>query len=59
MIGFLAPVEVRAGEFEMEALASGALRVLRGEEQPQIYDGVPVFSDFEYLKKEYPACGQK
>lgn len=59
MIGFLAPVEVRAGEFEMEALASGALRVLRGEEQPQVYDGVPVFSDFEYLKKEHPACGQK
>ena len=26
------PVEVMAGEYEMEALAAGCLRVLRGEE---------------------------
>lgn len=51
-IGFIAPIEVRAGEFEMEALASGALRVLRGEEKPLVYTGVPVFTDFEYLKAE-------
>ena len=57
MVGFLAPVVVRAGEFEMEALASGALRVLHGEEQPQTYNGAPVFSGFGYLKKN--ACGQK
>lgn len=31
---FIAPVEVMAGEFEMEALAAGACRVLAGEEQP-------------------------
>lgn len=31
---FIAPVEVMAGEFEMEALAAGAYRVLCGEEQP-------------------------
>ncbi len=31
MTAFLAPMEVVAGEFEMEALALGALRVLRGE----------------------------
>lgn len=37
MTAFLAPMEVVAGEFEMEALALGALRVLRGEEEPQIY----------------------
>lgn len=31
-VGFIAPVEVVPGENEMEALALGALRVLRGEE---------------------------
>jgi len=30
-VGFLAPVKVYPGEREMEALASGVLRVLRGE----------------------------
>jgi butyrate kinase len=34
----LAPVYVRPGEFEMEALALGALRVLRGEEKPGSYE---------------------
>ncbi|MPM10195.1 putative butyrate kinase 2 [bioreactor metagenome] len=37
MVGFLAPIEVIAGEFEMEALALGALRVLRGEEKAKQY----------------------
>ena len=32
-IEWIAPVEVMAGEYEMEALAAGGLRVLRGEEQ--------------------------
>lgn len=32
-ISFLAPVELVPGEHEMEALAGGTLRVLRGEEQ--------------------------
>jgi butyrate kinase len=36
-VEFIAPVEVVAGEMEMEALALGALRVLRGEEKPKIY----------------------
>ncbi|MFA5560323.1 MAG: butyrate kinase [Acholeplasmataceae bacterium] len=36
--GFLAPIMVYPGEDEMEALALGALRVLRGEEQPKIYE---------------------
>ena len=31
-VGFIAPVEVMAGEFEMEALAAGAARVLSGRE---------------------------
>jgi butyrate kinase len=32
-IEWIAPVEIMAGEFEMEALAAGGLRVLRGEEK--------------------------
>ena len=33
-LSFIAPVEIMAGEFEMEALAAGACRVLAGQEQP-------------------------
>ena len=36
-VAFIADVLVFAGEFEMQALANGALRVLRGEEQAKIY----------------------
>ncbi|WP_035268047.1 butyrate kinase [Desulfitibacter alkalitolerans] len=36
-ISFIAPVMVYPGEFEMEALALGALRVLRREEQYKYY----------------------
>lgn len=36
-VEFIAPVEVIAGEMEMEALALGALRVLHGEEEPKVY----------------------
>jgi butyrate kinase len=43
MIQWIAPVTVMAGEFEMEALAAGALRVVRGEEQAVIYTGTPVW----------------
>lgn len=50
-IGFLAPVVVRPGEVEMEALISGALRVLRGEETPKFYTGEPVFRNFDDWKK--------
>ncbi len=46
-VKFIAPVRVYAGEFEMEALAAGALRVLMGEEQPKTYTGVPVWNGFE------------
>ena len=34
-VSFICPVEVMAGEYEMEALAAGCLRVLRGEEKLQ------------------------
>ena len=36
-ISFLAPIHIYPGENEMEALALGALRVLRGEEKPNTY----------------------
>lgn len=38
-VGFLGPVFRYPGEFEMEALAAGALRVLAGEERPIDYPG--------------------
>jgi len=41
--GFLAKVYAYPGELEMEAMANGVLRVLRGEEQAKQYSGVPVF----------------
>lgn len=37
--GFIAPVIVMPGEFEMEAMANGALRVLTGEEEVKVYTG--------------------
>ena len=49
-IRFLAPISVQAGEFEMEALAAGAIRAMRGETPVLQYTGVPVFTDFEHLK---------
>lgn len=42
-VEWIAPVSVMAGEFEMEALAEGALRWLRGEEQEKVYTGEPVW----------------
>lgn len=48
-IGWIAPVEVMAGEFEMEALAAGALRVVRGEEQAQVYSGIPVWQSAAHV----------
>lgn len=37
-VGFIAPVKVYPGEFEMIALAQGVLRVLRGQEEVRIYE---------------------
>jgi butyrate kinase len=46
--GWIAPVKSYGGDFEMEALAEGALRALRGEEELKEYTGTPVFSGFEF-----------
>lgn len=37
-VGFAAPVKIVPGEDEMLALMQGALRVLRGEENPKVYE---------------------
>lgn len=48
MLSFIAPIEVMAGEFEMEALAAGAVRVLKGEEEAKVYTGEPVWNGFHF-----------
>jgi butyrate kinase len=45
-VGWIAEVVIMPGEFELEALVNGALRVMRGEEEPKLYTGVPVWSGF-------------
>ena len=44
--GWIAPVTAYPGEFEMEAMAAGALRVLNGTEELKTYTGVPIFAGF-------------
>jgi len=44
---WIAPVTAYPGEFELEAMAAGARRVLNGEEEPKEYSGVPVFQGFD------------
>lgn len=53
MCGYLAPVEAIAGEFEMEALGSGAYRVLTGEEEAIEYDEKFTFTGLEDMLKDY------
>ena len=42
-VGWIAEVVEMPGEFELEALCAGALRVLRGEETEAVYTGEPVW----------------
>lgn len=44
---WIAPVSAYPGEFEQEAMAAGALRVLTGEEAARSYSGHPVWQGFE------------
>ncbi len=46
-VKFLAPVEVMAGEFELEGLAAGVLRVLNNEETPKEYTATDKFAELE------------
>lgn len=48
--GWIAPIYTYAGEYEMEAMALGALRVLRGQEEAGTYTGEPVFNGFSFDK---------
>lgn len=48
-VEFIAPVKLYPGEYEMDALAAGAIRVLTGEEEPKYYTGKPVFPGFDAL----------
>jgi len=50
-LSWIGPIAVIAGEFEMEALAAGALRVLRGEEEAMLFDGRPVWDHKEFLRR--------
>jgi butyrate kinase len=50
---WIAPVTAYPGEFEMEAMAAGALRVLRGEEKAKKYSGIPIWQGFDFDKDIY------
>ena len=50
--GWIAPVAAYPGEYEQEAMALGALRVLRGEEPAKTYTGRPVWDGFPDEKGE-------
>ena len=45
---FIAPVTAYPGEFEMEAMAAGAIRVLNGEEELKQYSGKPSWTKFDW-----------
>lgn len=47
---FIAQVTAYPGEFEMEAMAAGAIRVLNGEEELKEYTGEPVWNGFEWYQ---------
>ena len=47
---WIAPVSPYPGEFELEAMAAGAIRVLSGEEKAKIYTGKPCWSPEELDK---------
>lgn len=47
---WIAPVYAYPGEFEMEAMAAGAIRVLSGVEEAKTYTGIPAFTGFDFVK---------
>ena len=44
---WIAPIEIYVGEYEQEALALNAYRILIGEEKPKQYPGKPVWNGFK------------
>lgn len=59
MISFLALVEVMAGEFGMEALAAGAVRVLSGKKMAKNYTGKPVCVLSHQARKNLAKCSMR
>ena len=47
LVAWIAPIRVFGGDFEMEALAAGAVRALSGEEDVLTYTGVPTWAGFD------------
>ena len=47
---WIAPVSAYPGEFEMQAMAAGAIRVLSGKEQAKKYTGKCKFQGFAFVK---------
>ncbi len=47
---WIAPVTAYPGEFELEAMAAGAIRVLDGVEEAKKYTGEPAWKPAEFLK---------
>jgi len=45
---YIAPIFTYPGEFEMEAMAAGAIRILSGKEKAKTYSGIPVWTGFEW-----------
>ncbi|QWT17179.1 butyrate kinase [Collinsella sp. zg1085] len=54
-VGWIAPLEVYAGDFEMDALASGAIRALEGEEAVMQFSGEPSWDGFD-MPGAFAAC---
>ena len=54
--GWIAPVTSYPGEFEQEAMAAGALAVLRHEVTPAVYTGTPVWNGFP---DQHPETGHE
>lgn len=44
---WIAPISAYPGEFEMEAMAAGVFRVLRGKEVVKKYSGIPCWREFD------------
>lgn len=47
LCSWIAPIKVYGGDFEMEALAAGAIRALTGVEETKVYTGKPAWSGFD------------
>ena len=48
---WIAPVTAYPGEFEMEAMAAGAIRVMSGQEELTKYTGKKIWDGFEWDKQ--------